>query len=101
MGVYIRPFPGLKLRFTKRGVRAGVGPRWLRAWFGAGGSGISTGAGPVSYYRRLTPATASEPRKLAWHGQLGTAWTCPHAHRTQEAARKCAVAEFNRRKRSR
>ena len=30
-----------------------VGPRWLRAHFGSGGTGISTGAGPVTYYRPL------------------------------------------------
>jgi hypothetical protein len=53
MGFYIRPFPGVKLRVTKRGVRAGIGPRWLRLWTGAGGDGVSTGAGPVSYYKPL------------------------------------------------
>lgn len=51
MGIYIRPVPGVKLRVSKRGVRAGIGPRRLRFWFGAGGKGISTGAGPVTVYR--------------------------------------------------
>lgn len=52
MSLYIR-LPGVKIRISKRGVRAGVGPRWLRGWFGVGGEGVSTGAGPVSYYKPL------------------------------------------------
>lgn len=50
MGIYVR-LPGVKLRLSRRGVRAGIGPRWLRRWTGAGGHGWSTGAGPVSAYR--------------------------------------------------
>lgn len=53
MGLYIRPSRFLKFRITKRGVRTAVGPRWLRFHFGAGGDGVSTGAGPVSYYRPI------------------------------------------------
>jgi hypothetical protein len=52
MSLFIRPSRFLKLRIAKRGVRAGIGPRWLRFWSGGGG-GISTGAGPVTYYRPL------------------------------------------------
>ena len=48
MGTYIGP-----LRFTRRGIRARIGPRLLRLHVGAGGAGISTGAGPVTYYRPL------------------------------------------------
>lgn len=51
--IYIRPFPGVKLRVSKRGVRTGIGPRWLRFWSGAGGRGVSTGAGPFSAYEPL------------------------------------------------
>jgi hypothetical protein len=53
MGVYFRIAPGLKLRASKSGLRVGVGPRAGRLWFGAGGTGASTGAGPVSFYRSL------------------------------------------------
>ncbi len=53
MGIYIRPSRFLKVRVTRRGVRAAIGPRWLRAHFGAGGTGVSTGAGPVSWYRPI------------------------------------------------
>jgi hypothetical protein len=50
MGVYLGR-GWLRLRLTRRGVRAGIGPRLLRRWVGRGGSGWSTGAGPVSAYR--------------------------------------------------
>lgn len=49
MSVYLRPARWPKFRVSKRSVRAGVGPRW-RLWFGKGGRGVSTGAGPVSVY---------------------------------------------------
>jgi hypothetical protein len=45
MSVYLRIAPGLKVRIGR--------PRWLRFWAGAGGRGVSTGAGPVSMYRPL------------------------------------------------
>lgn len=48
MGIYLGPF-----RITKRGVRARVGPRIMRVHVGSGGAGISTGAGPFTYYKRI------------------------------------------------
>jgi hypothetical protein len=53
MGVYIRLMPGVKVRITRRGVRWGLGPRAARLHVGAGGSGVSTGAGPFSLYHSL------------------------------------------------
>lgn len=53
LGIYLSPSRWLKLRFTRRGVRVGLGPRLIRLYFGAGGDGISTGAGPFSAYRPL------------------------------------------------
>jgi hypothetical protein len=53
MGIYLRLLPGVKVRLTRRGVRWGVGPRAARAHFGAGGTGVSTGAGPFTWYREL------------------------------------------------
>lgn len=35
----------LKVYRTRRGTRVGVGPSWMREWYGAGGRGVSTGAG--------------------------------------------------------
>lgn len=53
MGIYLRLLPGVKARVTRRGVRWGIGPRAARVHFGAGGPGVSTGAGPFSVYRGL------------------------------------------------
>lgn len=51
MGTYLNLGRLVKVRHTKRGWRVGIGPRWLRRWYGTGGRGTSTGAGPFSYYR--------------------------------------------------
>ena len=51
MGIYIKNFPGVRVRIGRR--RWSVGPRLSRYHTGAGGRGVSTGAGPVSWYRPL------------------------------------------------
>ena len=53
MGLYLRPNRYVGLRRTRRGWRVSIGPRWLRLHIGAGGDGVSTGAGPFSYYKPL------------------------------------------------
>jgi hypothetical protein len=53
MGFYFKLAPGVKIRATGRGLRASVGPRTARGHFGAGGTGLSTGAGPVSLYQAV------------------------------------------------
>jgi hypothetical protein len=53
MGVYIGN-KVIKLRFTKRGTRVGVGPRWLRFRTGAGGDGVSTGPRPSNVLQAAT-----------------------------------------------
>ena len=53
MGIYLRLMPGVKVRLTRRGARWGIGPRAARAHFGAGGPGVSAGAGPFTWYRGL------------------------------------------------
>jgi hypothetical protein len=53
MGFYWRVLPGVKVRVTRRGTRWSLGPRIARCHTGAGGPGVSTGAGPVSWYRPL------------------------------------------------
>ena len=53
MGIWIRPSWLLRVRVTRRGVRWAIGPRAARLHLGAGGPGVSTGAGPVSAYRGL------------------------------------------------
>ena len=51
MGIYLKIMPGVKVRLTRRGVRWGLRPRAARLHFGAGGTGVSTGWGPISVYR--------------------------------------------------
>jgi hypothetical protein len=53
MGVYLRPLPWLKARITRRGMRLGLGPRTARLHVGAGGPGVSTGAGWWTRYKPL------------------------------------------------
>ncbi|MBU6244791.1 MAG: hypothetical protein KGP12_06205 [Actinomycetales bacterium] len=81
MGFYVRVAPGLKLRLTSRGLRASIGPRAARLHVGAGGPGVSTGAGPVSYYHPLRTGSRSGPvargraEKLAQAKQVNAIWT--------------------------
>jgi hypothetical protein len=65
VGVYLRVAPGLKLRATKRGIRAGIGPRAARVWVGAGGPGVSTGAGPFTLYQGLGGRTRGRSSKTS------------------------------------
>jgi hypothetical protein len=90
MGLYIGP-RWLGIRITKRGVRASVGPRVARLHTGAG---ISTGAGPVSYYQ---PIRGRKRRAPAYHGTLRDGWKCPHNHRREDTAIECAQREARRR----
>lgn len=53
MGFYFKVAPGVRIRATSRGLRASVGPRAARVHFGSGGTGFSTGAGPVSLYEAV------------------------------------------------
>lgn len=70
MSIYIRLAPGVKIRLGRRGMRTSLGPRLLRAHFGGGGgTGVSTGIGPVSLYkaiqRRATTVEAATSAALA------------------------------------
>jgi hypothetical protein len=54
MSIYLRLMAGVKIRIGRRGrVRVGLGRRLLRIHGGAGGRGVSTGAGPVTWYSPL------------------------------------------------
>lgn len=54
MGFSIKLAPGVRVRASSQGLRASVGPRVARVHFGAGRTGVSTGAGPVSLYGSLS-----------------------------------------------
>lgn len=76
MGFYLRLAPGLRLGLTSRGLRASVGPRSARLHFGAGGTGVSTGAGPLTYYQPLSSGSTGRGRaaKLAQAQQVNAMW---------------------------
>jgi hypothetical protein len=61
MGFYFKLAPGVKIRATRRGLRASVGPRAARVHFGAGDTGVSTGAGPVSLYHSVGGGRGRRP----------------------------------------
>jgi len=69
MRLNLKIAPGLKIRLTSRGVRTSMGPRAARVHFGAGGTGFSTGIGPVSAYKpaggRRRRTTVDRPRTSA------------------------------------
>jgi hypothetical protein len=46
----VRLAPGVRLSASSRGLRAHVGPRAARLHVGGGRTGVSTGAGPFTYY---------------------------------------------------
>ncbi len=49
----VRVAPGLRVSASSRGLRAHVGPREARLHVGGGRTGVSTGAGPFTYYHSL------------------------------------------------
>jgi hypothetical protein len=54
--------PGVRVRASSRGVRTSIGPRAARVHFGSGRNGVSTGAGPVTYYTGLGGSTRRSSR---------------------------------------
>jgi len=49
----VRLAPGVRVSASSRGLRAHVGPRGARLHVGGGRAGVSTGAGPFTYYESL------------------------------------------------
>jgi hypothetical protein len=50
MGFSVKLMPGVRVRVSSHGVRAGVGPRIARVHVGTGRTGFSSGLGPFSVY---------------------------------------------------
>lgn len=92
MGFYFKVAPGVRVRLTGRGVRTSVGPRAARLHFGAGGLGVSTGVGPVSYYARVGGRSPSRrgPATTTTRSSYAAASTKPEA--TPAAQAKAAEA---------
>ena len=50
MGFSLKLAPGVRVRVSSHGVRAGIGPRVARVHVGTGRTGFSSGLGPLSVY---------------------------------------------------
>src|SRR5579875_2384242 len=97
MGFYFRVAPGVKIRATKRGLRASVGPRAARVHFGAGGTGVSTGTGPFTYYAPLhgstrRPSTSRSTRALTSASQRRPSGPTPAQQQKAAQAQQMAHA---------
>ena len=53
--------PGVRVSASSRGLRAHVGPRGARVHVGGGRTGVSTGAGPFTFYESLGAGRSSRP----------------------------------------
>jgi hypothetical protein len=72
MGFSVKLAPGVRVRVSSHGVRAGIGPRIARVHVGTGRTGLSSGLGPFSVYgavggksRRKSTGTGYRPMTLA------------------------------------
>ena len=102
MGFGIRIAPGVRISASRRGLRAGIGPRAARIHVGAGRTGFSTGAGPVTYWttggrrrssgRRRSTATRSRGPSKATLAAL--------ARQQREAERAEQIAELEQTERA-
>jgi hypothetical protein len=50
MGFSVKLAPGVRVRVSSHGVRAGIGPRIARVHVGTSRTGLSSGLGPFSVY---------------------------------------------------
>lgn len=60
MGLFgnFRLAPGVRLSTSARGLRVHAGPRLARLHFGGGRTGVSTGAGPFTWYENMSTASS-------------------------------------------
>lgn len=90
MGFSVRVVPGLRVRVSSRGVRAGIGPRIARVHVGSGRPGVSTGFGPFGFY---APVGGSGSRSRSRGGGTATASSAlVSAGRADKLGRMDAIA---------
>jgi hypothetical protein len=83
VGFSFKVAPGVRVRASSRGIRTSLGPRAARLHVGGGRTGISTGAGPVSFYTSL-----SGSRRRTTSASRGA-----RAHSSQRALAQAAKLE--------
>lgn len=80
----MRIAPGIRLSASSRGLRAHVGPRAARLHVGGGRTGVSTGAGPFTWYE---PVGGSSRRRTSSTPGSATSRTQPAVDPTAEVAK--------------
>lgn len=97
--VSVKLAPGVRIRASSRGIRAGIGPRAARVHVGAGRPGFSSGVGPFSVYTSVGGKSRSRsrggrPSAAALERQAAAARRAQaQADKLQEARRLAAIFE--------
>lgn len=101
MGFSVKLAPGVRVRVSGHGVRAGVGPRVARVHVGTGRTGFSSGLGPFSVYgavggkgRRKSGGRSGRPSAAALERQAAAVRRVQaEADKAREAKRLAAIFE--------
>ncbi len=100
MGFSVKLAPGVRVRVSSRGVRAGIGPRVARVHVGTGRTGLSSGLGPFSVYgavggkrrRKSGGRSSGRPSGAALERQAAAARRAQaEADKAREAQRLAAI----------
>lgn len=100
MGFSVKLAPGVRVRVSSHGVRAGVGPRVARVHVGTGRTGFSSGLGPFSVYgsvggkrrRKSGGRSSGRPSAAALERQAAAARRVQgEADKAREAQRLAAI----------
>jgi hypothetical protein len=100
MGFSVKLAPGVRVRVSSHGVRAGVGPRIARVHVGSGRTGLSSGLGPFSVYgavggkrrRKSSGRRSGHPSGAALERQAAAARRAQaEADKAREAQRLAAI----------
>lgn len=99
IGFSVKLAPGIRIRASRHGIRAGIGPRAARVHVGSGRTGFSSGVGPFSVYtsvggkRRSTARSRSgRPSTAALQRQAAMARRAQaQAEKVQEARRLAGI----------
>lgn len=96
MGFSFKVAPGVRIRASRRGIRAGIGPRALRLHAGGGRPGLSTGIGPFGAYGSLGGRRRGRRRSSRGTSQAAYRREVAAANRAQKAAEaEDLLAEFD------
>jgi hypothetical protein len=97
MGFSVKLAPGVRIRASNRGIRAGIGPRAARVHVGTGRPGFSSGVGPFSVYtsvggKRRSRSRGGGPSAAALERQAAAARRAQaQAEKLQEARRLAVI----------